>query len=195
LELPEKTSIEAIQEFFAGKIYSNGDVENVSPLTKVILLILQEFTVLENDYKRFAQNIYQAKLLALEIHQKEIEVFCDLLIAYSYAKIGITDKAVYIYDDVIEQAENSAMFNLILIAKYFKAILCKELNMIDESLQLVNDSLAMIQRYSNQAKILYVMFEKLYIELAKEQGLTTVDVESEEQKILEYSEKLKAIMV
>ena len=193
-ELPEKTCIKAIQEYLAGQIYSNGDVENVSPLTKVILLILQEFSVLKYDYKRFAQNIYQAKLLALDIHQKEIEVFCDLLIAYSYAKIGITEKAVYIYDDILQQAEKSAMYNLIAFAKYFKALLCIDLNDYDEAMQIINDSLAMINRYNNQAKILYVLFEKLYINLVTVQGVSAIDTEVEELKIIDYSNKLKVLM-
>lgn len=191
LELPERTCIEALQEFLAGKIYSNGDVENVSPLSKVILLILQEFSVLKDDYKRFAQNIYQAKLLALDIRQKEIEIFCDLLIAYSYAQIGIPEKANYIYDDVLEQAENSAMFNILVLAMYFKALLCRNTNQLEEAFQLVKEALVIIQRHDNQAKILYVLFEKLYIELAKEQELSFVDIESEEQKIAGLEERLQ----
>ena len=87
------------------------------------------------------------------------------------------------------------MFNLITIAKYFKALLCRDMNRAEEAMQLVNDSLAIIQRYNNQAKILYVLFEKLYIQLAEEQNLTFVDIESEEYKIANYTEKLKALLV
>ena len=92
-ELPEAECILAVRDFLADKVYTTGNIEEVSAYSKVIYLILQEISVLTDDYKRFAQNIYQAKLLALDLHQKELELFCDLLIAYAYSKIGIEEKA------------------------------------------------------------------------------------------------------
>ncbi len=91
-ELPEAECILAVRDFLADKVYTTGNIEEVSAYSKVIYLILQEISVLTDDYKRFAQNIYQAKLLALDLHQKELELFCDLLIAYAYSKIGIEEK-------------------------------------------------------------------------------------------------------
>ncbi len=54
-----------------------------------------------------------------------------------------------IYSDVLNTAEKSAMFNITCAARYFKALVSK-----DEALLLVSDSLAAIQKYGNQAKIL-----------------------------------------
>lgn len=189
-ELPEAECILAVRDFLADKVYTTGNVEEVSAFSKVIYLILQELTVLKDDYKRFAQNIYQAKLLALDLHQKELELFCDLLIAYAYSKIGIEEKSKAIYDDVLMSAENSAMFNITAAAKYFKALISPP----EESLLLVNDTLASIQKFDNQAKIFYALFEKLYIDIAQREEISAVDIESEAQKLEPLKNSLKRIL-
>ncbi len=194
IEFPEKDAIFAIKDFLAGKEYNIKNVENYSAFTKTILLILQEFSLLKDDYKRFAQNIYQAKLLAYDIHQKEIELFCDLLIAYSYFKIGLPEKSLIIYQDILETAEKSAMYNIILLTKYFLALQKKDSGEIEASLLLINDSLALIQKYNNQSKIFFAIFEKLYIEVFRSQESSSIDIESEENKILDLKDKLKTLL-
>ena len=124
-----------------------------------------------------------ADKIGVDLHQKELELFCDLLIAYAYSKIGIEEKAKIIYSDVLETAEISAMFNITAVARYLKALLIKE-----EAPILVNDSLAAIQKYGNQAKILYALFEKLYIDI------TDSDTEAEEQKLEPLKNSLKRIV-
>jgi len=190
-ELPEKDCVLAIRDYLAGKVYNTGNIEEYSAFSKVIFLILQEFSILKDDYKRFAQNIYQAKLLASDIHQREIEMFCDLLIAYAYSKIGIKQKAEAIYRDVLECAEKGAIFNILMLAKLF---LSKIATSSEEALLLINDSLALIRKNDNQAQILYAMFEKLYIDIAKAEEIISIDIESEEQKLVALQEKLVAIL-
>lgn len=183
-ELPEKDCILTVKDYLAGKEYAVSNIESASPFSKVIFLILQEISVLKDDYKRFAQNIYQAKLLAADLHQYEFELFCDLLIAYAYSKIGIPQKAQSIYTDVLNKAEKSAMFNTLTLARYFAAKLKLASQKTDEAFLYINDTLAMLQKFNNQSKIIYALFEKLYIQAAQEQGFAAVDVESENQKLL-----------
>ncbi len=182
-ELPDKDCILAIRDFLQGKSYSTSNVENATTFSKVIFLILHEFAYHNDDYKTFAQNIYQAKLLAADIHQTQIEMLCDLLIAYSYANIGIKQKAEIIYNDILEKAENSAIFNILTLAKYFIARLYISDNKLHDALMIINDTLALIQKYNNQAKIVYILFEKLFIETAKSLELDSIDISSEEQKL------------
>ena len=183
VDMPDKECILAIRDFLQGKSFSTSNVENATSFSKVIFLILQEFASHKDDYKTFAQNIYQAKLLAADIHQTQIEMLCDLLIAYSYANIGIKQKAEIIYNDILEKAENSAIFNILTLAKYFIARLYISDNKLHDALMIINDTLALIQKYNNQAKIVYILFEKLFIETAKSLGLDSIDISSEEQKL------------
>ena len=182
-ELPDKNAILALRDFLNGKNFAPSGIEQATPFSKVVYLILQEFATHKDDYKTFAQNIYQAKLLASDLHQMQLELFCDLLIAYSYANIGIQQKAEIIYKDVLEKAEKSAIFNIISLARYFMALLKLSQSKVEEALLLINDTLAFLQKYNNQPKIIYILFEKLFIDIVKEKELSFVDLESEEQKL------------
>ena len=191
-ELPEKDCILAIRDYLQGKVYSIGNVEEYSPFSKVVFLLLQEISGLNGDYKKFAQNIYQAKLLSDDIHQQEIKYLCDLLIAYAYNKIGISIKAEAIYDDVLRNAEISAMFNIIMIAKYLYA-LSKADTEPETSISYINDSFGKIRDNDNQSVIMYTLFEKLYIQIAGKIYQDKFDAESENHKLDHYRESLKLI--
>ena len=193
VDFPDKDCILAVKDFLAGKIYEMANIEEYSAFSKIIYLILQEFSILKDDYKRFAQNIYQAKLLASEINQREIEMLCDLLIAYAYSKIGISQKAKSIYLDVLETSEKMAMFNIITLSKYFMAKLSIK-NNLDDSLMFISDALALIRKNNNDSKLLFTLFENLYIKTAQNNNLDFIDIESEEQKIVNYKEKLSILM-
>ena len=43
--------------------------------------------------------------------------------------------------------------------------------------------MTLLHFYNNQAKILYVLFEKLFIEVVKADEIDSIDIESEEQKL------------
>lgn len=182
-ELPDRNVILSVRDYLSGKSFGTTDVENATPFAKVIYLIMQEFAEHSNDYKAFAQNIYQAKLLTADIHQLQLELFCDLLIANSYANIGIAKKAESIYNDVLERAESSAIFNIIMLAKYFIARLLLKNSREEEALLIINDTLALLQKSNNQAKIFYVLFEKLFIDTVKEYDISSINIDSEEQKL------------
>lgn len=193
-DFPEKSCILALKNFLANKVYSTGNIEDASPYSKIIFLILQEISTLEKDYNKFAQNIYQAKLLAIDVHQKELELLCDLLIGYAYSRAGVNKKALYIYDDVLNLSEKFAMFNLIMFSKYLKACLLINESKREDAMLLINDSLAYIKKYNNQASILFVLFENLYINIVKDGNLVPCDIEIEIMKLEPYKESLKRII-
>ena len=182
-ELPDKECILAIKDFISGKNYQTGNVECATPFAKVVYLILQEFENNATNYNVFAQNIYQAKLLAADIHQKQLEIFCEILIANSYANINCLQKAEKIYDDILNKAQKTSLFGVSIIAKYFIAKLYIKQEQVQKALLLVNDTLAILQNHNNQFKIMYFLFEKLFIEIAQNFELSNIDIEIEEQKL------------
>jgi hypothetical protein len=188
-ELPDKDCILAIRDFFAGKIYMPQNIESYSAFSKMIFLILQEFNERQNDFKQFAQNIYQAKLLALELHQKEIELFCDLMIAYSYERLDNREKAVLIYNDVMETSQKISMFNINLLAKYLLSLHSDNEN----QLIIVNNALEALQKSNNENKILYALFEQLYIKIAEENSLS-INIKSEKEKLTPFKDSLKIFL-
>lgn len=180
-DLPEKNCINSIKDFLAGKNYVPSNIEDETPFSKVIFLILQELSEI-SDYKVFAMNIYQAKLLAADIHQTELEYICDLLIAFAYAKIGIVSKASYIYNDVREISENSAIFNTTILANYLIALTKIDSNEINDALLIISDTLDILQKHKNKSKVFFAMFEKLYIDTMKNNDRPFNEV-SEYQKL------------
>ena len=113
--------------------------------------------------------------------------------AYAYSKIGISQKAKSIYLDVLETSEKMAMFNIITLSKYFMAKLSIK-NNLDDSLMFISDALALIRKNNNDSKLLFTLFENLYIKTAQNNNLDFIDIESEEQKIVNYKEKLSILM-
>ena len=183
-ELPERDCITEIMEFLSGKKYTPSLTEEATPFSKAIFLILQELSAKRKDYKLFAQNVYQAKLLACDLHQTQLEYICDLLIAYAYGKLGITVKAIHIYNDVLEKSEMSAIYNTKVISNYMLAKIKLTSGEVDEALIIINNSLDEIQKRGNQAKIFYAMFEKLYIDTMKNNNIKPFDIITEQQRLL-----------
>lgn len=194
VELPEKDCIIALREFLQDKIYDTGNIEQATTYSKIIYLILQEISTLENDYDKFAQNIYQAKLLALDTCQKELELICDLLIGFAYYKTGVKEKAQKIYDNVLEEAERLVISNVVIIAKYLKVLLLVDKSQKEDALVIISNVFASLQRYSNNSKIFYVIFEKFYIDIIKDGKMIPCDVEIEEKKLEPYKETLKQLL-
>lgn len=186
-DLPEKDCILAIKEYLSGKKFVPSGAEEATAFSKVVYLILEELSGLKNNYKLFAQNIYQAKLLAADIRQKQLEYLCDILIGYAYSKVGVKQKSNYIYNDVLQKSENSAIFNLIMIVRYLIAKDKLLSGDAEGALLMINDTLAEIQKQNNQAKVFYAMFEKLYINAVIEYKIPNVDIESEQYKLEQVS--------
>ncbi len=182
-DLPEKNCLLALRDFLAGKDYAPSNIEEETPFSKIICLLLQELSSRKTDYKAFALNVYQAKLLAEDIHQTQLEYICDLLIALAYAKIGIISKAYHIYNDVQETSEQSAIFNTTVLANYFTAITKIDSNELSDALVIINNMLDEIQKHGNQSKVFFAMFEKLYIDTMKQCG-QRFDEDVERQKLL-----------
>ena len=189
-ELPEKDCINAIINFLADKPYSTDNIEGYSPYSKIIFLILQEINSLQTNYKQFAQNIYQAKLLASDINQKELELFCDLLIGYAYSKVNVEEKAEAIYEDILKTAEKDAIFNILALAKYFIAKLYLQTDCKKEAVKIIKDTLSLIREYENQDKLLFVLCKKLYIDAIESDS----DSEAEWNYIEPFKESLKIIV-
>ena len=187
-DLIDKDALMAIRDYLAGKTPDIPKTQEMSPFSKIIYLILQEFSDNINNYKVFAQNIYQAKLLSADLHQTIIERFCDLLIARSYAMLDVKQKAEAIYTDVIEKSEQLAMFNVYILAKYFMAKLKISKGEVEGAMLIINDSLAMIQKNNNSAKLMEFLFEKLLINTVKEKQFKFIDLEAEEQKLAQIAQ-------
>ena len=188
-ELSDKDCIMAIKNFTNGKIYAVSDTENATPYSKIVNLILQEISTDLYNPKIFAQNIFQAKLLAEDIELPQLTLLCELLIGYAYANEGINKKAENIFNDVLAKSELSALFITKILSEFFIADLHTKSKNYESALLIINNSLALIQNKNNEAVLLKALFERLFIKIAKEANLPFIDIETEERKLALMSQK------
>ena len=182
-DLPEKEALNILRDFLAGKDAEFKNIEEASPFAKIIYLIIQEFSEQNINYKTFAQNIYQAKLLASDISQINLEYFCELLIAFAYSKENVYKKAEFIYRDITEKTEQSANINIFLLSKYFLAKLKLDKKEIEGALLIINDTLSFIRENLPEEKLINALFEHLLITIAETNNIKFIDLEKEKHKL------------
>ena len=148
---------------------------------------MQEFGEDITDYKTFAANIYQAKLLASDINQFSLESLCELLIAYAYSKENVPRKAEYIYKDIISHSTDSANINMMLFAKYFYASHKYSKGESEGALLIINDSISFIRENTPCEKLIYSLFEHLLINIVENDKLNFIDLEKEKHRLQELT--------
>ena len=174
-------------DFIKGQSFIPSATEISSPFAKIILLILREFSEHRNSPKDFAQNIYQAKQLAMDINQKGLETFCDLMIAFAYSNIGFEQKAEIIYKNIEKESSKSSIYHERLIARYLLCRLKLNQNQSEELISEISNVLEELQNNNNQAKLFQLLFSKLLIDTEKIFKLNKVDIKKLEQNLSKIS--------
>ena len=146
----------ALEEFMFGRVPQYDDSMLDNKFSVIIYHILEAFTRCKHDYKLFAEEIYEAKLVAKASHMLQIELFTDLMIAYAYLKLCSFRKASAMIYQIIKTANECGLTNLLYIAWYVMS----ELNMAQGkyivTYGILNNSLIQLEKadYSNE----YLMF-------------------------------------
>ncbi|MDR1167868.1 MAG: hypothetical protein LBK53_03120 [Heliobacteriaceae bacterium] len=150
-----------LQEFIHGK-KPEINIQDSSAGDKfcgIISRIMNAFTSYTDDYNKFADEIYQAKIQAKRFMLHQIELFCDLLIAYAYMKLGSYKKADDIFFKLIKTTNNNGM-SLMLYASWY---MMSELNLLqgkyDAAFGILNNSIITMERSSTANEYLLMLFK------------------------------------
>lgn len=165
----------ALQDFLFGRVpqYDESMLDN--KFSKIIYHFLEAFTRCRHDYKLFAEEIYEAKLIAKESHMFQIELFIDLMIAYAYLKLCSFRKASAIIYQIIKTANECGLTNLLYIAWFVMS----ELNLAEGryivTYGILNNALIQLEKadYSNEYFMLlfkYNMYKVLRFQGKTEQS-------------------------
>ena len=131
--------------------YNKAGDDNFS---KVISQIIAAFMNKES----FAEDIHQAKLTAQRYHLNEIEIFCDLLIAFSYENINLPQKAISILYNIIKSSKDKGMYLVEHLGWYFLSEGNIREHRFDVAYGMLNNSLIQLEKYGKTSDYILMLF-------------------------------------
>ncbi len=151
-----------LQKTLRGEQVSVGNItSNNSKFSKILFNIIKAFNEDRNDYKKFAGDIYQAKIIAKAQKLHQIELICDLLIGYAYHKLNEDKKAEAIYSNVLERSTKNGLRLIIYIAWYLIASLKLEQNNIKVAYGIANNAVIQLEKDMNSSELLLLLFKTI----------------------------------
>lgn len=129
--------------------------------SKIISSIIRAFTEEENNYKKFADYIYQAKLSAKMNNLTQIELFCDLLIGFAYFNLDQLQKSSAIYHSVLEVSTKNGLKMITYLAWYFISVLKLKQQETDMAFGITNNVVVQLEKDSNAGDFLFFLFRVL----------------------------------
>ena len=125
----------------------------------VIYNIILAFSELDDGYTKFAENIYRAKLFAHNNRLYFLELFCDLMIGYSYMKLNSFEKADSIIYKIIKETNKNGMTTLLYLAWFIMSELHLKQNKYDVAFGIVNNSLIQLEKNDTTSPYLLMLFK------------------------------------
>lgn len=128
---------------------------------KVIFGIIKAFGEDNDDYAKFADNIYQAKINAKLNKLTQIELICDLLIGYSYFRLGQVEKASGIYYNVLEASTKNGLKMVTYLDWYLVSLLKYEQPDYDVAYGIAHNAVIQLEKDHNAGDFMFYLFRIL----------------------------------
>lgn len=139
------------------KLPSSVKIED-DKFSKIVLNFIRAFSENKNNYKKFAANIYHAKISAKMHELSQIELVCDLLIGYSYFKLKRDKKASAIYYNVLETSTKNGLKMVTYLAWYLISVLKLEQKDYEVSFGMANNAVIQLEKDYNSSDFLLFWF-------------------------------------
>ena len=124
----------------------------------VIFHIINAFQNISFDYIAFAEEIYQAKVLAKIAKLHQVEYCCDALIGYAYMKLESYVKASAILFKIIKTANINGMMTLLYLAWYLMCEMNLKQGKYNVAYGIVNNSIIQLEKNNNSCEYLTILF-------------------------------------
>lgn len=138
--------------------------------SKVIISIIKAFGEEKIDYTKFADNIYQAKISAKMNKLTQIELICDLLIGYSYFRLGQEDKASAIYYSVLESCTKNGLKMVTYLDWYLISLLKFEQQDIEVAYGIADNATVQLGKDHNAGDFIFYLFRILLSKIYEAKG-------------------------
>lgn len=151
----------SLQDLLHGKPVSTltSQVDDNDRFGSIIYNIINAFTNLNGDYTQFAENIYRAKVFAKNNKLHQLELFCDLMIGFSYMELESFKKADSIIYKIIKETNKNGMTTLLYVAWFIMSELHLKQNKYDVAFGIVNNSLIQLEKNNTTSPYLLMLFK------------------------------------
>ena len=151
----------ALQDLIFGRIpqYDKSLVSDKDKFSGVIYHIIEAFVRCRHDYNVFAEEIYETKILAKYNGLYQLELFTDLMIAYSYIRLNSLEKASLIIYKIIKTANENGMTNVLYLAWYIMSELNLAQGRYIVTYGILNNSLIQLEKTENTNEYLLLLFK------------------------------------
>lgn len=166
LFLPLKLTLTGKDTTFPTNIVSNTD-----KFSKIIISFIKAFKNDRNDYNKFANDIYKAKIEAKANRLSQFELFCDLLIGYSYFKLKKGQKASSIYQNVLETSVRNGLQGITYIAWYLISMMKFYEKDTEIAYGIANNALIQLEKDNNAGDFMFYIFRILHSQILMSKGL------------------------
>lgn len=154
------------------------DIKNLSE--NIYAKLFKAIIELTTDYAKFATDIYQFKNQAESENLTPLILLGDLLIGFSYKKIGALNKAEHIFNNVYLKSKQCSLYFITHLAGYFMADLNIEQKEFQSALQIITNSITLIERSESPCLILLYLLKNCFVKIIKEQKFSNIDISTEE---------------
>lgn len=177
-----KSLILALEKLLHNEEFSIENEDIFYDVTSDILLgFLNSYKYFEKDYNEFVQAIYKIKTYAKKHKENFVNLVCDLLIGYSYQRLGSFEKSKLIFSDVLTISQKSGMRFISVLAVFFLANLKFNMKEYEIALKLVENNISTILNMHCDECFISVLTGILYVNILSAQN----KLEGDERKMLE----------
>lgn len=146
------------------KLPDNFPLDN-DKFSESIFNIIIAFNDYKDNYEKFADKIYQAKISSKAHHLTQIELFCDLMIGYSYYRLNKFNKASSIYYNVLETSTKNGLKMITLLDWYLISML--KLEDTEVAFGIANNAIIQQEQDPNSSDFLLFLLKILLAEILK----------------------------
>ncbi len=145
--------------FYGRQVTLSDDMIDNDKFSSIVAHLLKAFVSYKADNKMFAEEVYQAKILAHENKLVQIEILCDLLIGYTYINLENYEKASSIIYKIIKTVKNNGMFLLEHIGWYLLSEMNLRQHKLDIAYGMLNNSIIQLERTGKVSDFFTLLFK------------------------------------
>lgn len=150
-----------LEDFIAGKPvqYDESFLTNDNKFSAIIFYLINAFENYRDDYRAFAEEIYEAKILAKGFNLYQIGLFIDAMIGYAYLKLCSYRKASSIFYHIIKTANEKGLEKLLYMSWLLMSFLNIEEGKYILSKGILNNALIKMEKEDDTNPYLHLLFK------------------------------------